>query len=1132
MQFGRAHSIAIYLCLATAQVGTLPALNADSLVQSRKGNGEERAVDLAAVLESRGQAAPADSPTLPKLQQSQTLEFTALLPPASIDESTKETLRSNIRQRDERTARSYRYEGELVALREIPGVFSAGHVDNAPVPSPTPVMLAETTVIAHFSEATADIWKIEIEVLGQDSLSDLEKVDRLNRLADLGLENKLRGILALEWVYPALQNETSGTLLFPTPRLIVELRSGFDEGALAHLPGVRPLRKLRLTESQYLVEIDDYLEHPCDAASRLEAADAVSWVEPDFAQQFSRDHVPNDPLFTNQWHLRNTGQGGGVPGADARLVNAWNTEPGNGSVVIAVIDDGVQLSHPDFAGRIFVNAGDPPGGGDNDGNGYANDTNGWDFYFNDNNPNPILTGPGSHGTSVAGVAAGAGENGLGVAGACLNCRILPVRIFNGGAIATTSAVAEAIRYAGTFAWVLNNSWGGGSPSSSITSAVNFVALSGAGGLGTPVVFSSGNSASGYRSFLISGIPAGTYTFQWVFQKDSSVSAGQDRVWLDNVIFPDGSVETFESCSGLPGGWISNAGAAPWSLSSIETRASSSRGGRCSLRSGVIGNSQFSEVHATRSFGASGALAYQMWASTERNSADGSGPLVLDNGVPPAECYDAGFLNIYDAGLNLIFQGFALCGTWSNQGNPLADGVVAYPANLSNSIAVGAASNFDRRSDYSQWGPELDYVTHSAGGSLGITTTDIVGTNGYSTSDYASSFGGTSSAAPLASGIIGLLLSDQPWLTLSQVRQKLNLGTRKIGTVPYSSGWNNQYGYGALSGEALLGGAPGPCVASSSTLCLNQSRFRVRVNWRTPQGQTGTGQAIPYTTDSGFFWFFNNTNLEMMIKVLNACVAPWNKFWVFHAATTNVEYTLTVTDTVTGAVKTYYNPMNHAATTVLDTSAFATCSATAGEPESAETLAASAAFDAFSASELSESVDSQAAQKVMRELADLEAAFAARTGAPVDPNSTGARSELLGLQEEIAEHGEANPAPEGGPLACTNLPQALCLNSSRFRATVNWRTPQGQSGAGQAIPYTSDSGFFWFFQNTNLEMMIKVLNACVAPWNRYWVFHAATTNVEYTLTVTDTQTGQVRTYFNPLNHAATTILDTQAFATCP
>jgi len=1057
---------------------------------------------------------------MPQLRQSQTLETTALLPPASIDESTKETLRSNIRQRADQTARSYRYQGELVALREVPGVFSAGHDDNAPEPSPTPVMLAETTAIAHFSEATADVWKIEIAVLGQDSLSDLEKVDGLNRLADLGLENELRRILPVDWVYPALQNEASGTLLFPTPRLIVELRPGFDEAALAHLPGVRPVRKLRLTDSQYLVEVTDYLEHPCDAALRLGSADGVSWVEPDFVQQFSRDHVPNDPLFTNQWHLRNTGQGGGVLGADARLVNAWNTERGNGSAVIAIIDDGVQLSHPDFAGRIFVNAGDPPGGGDNDGNGFPNDTNGWDFYFNDNNPNPILTGPGSHGTSVAGVAAGAGGNSLGIAGACLNCRILPVRIFNGASVASTSAVAEAIRYAGSFAWVLNNSWGGGSPASSITSAVNTVAVGGAGGLGTPVVFSSGNSASGYLSFLVSGIPAGTYTFQWVFQKDSTVTAGQDRVWLDNVVFPDGSVETFESCSGLPGGWISNVGAAPWSSSSIETRASSSRGGRCSLRSGVIGNSQFSEVHVTRSFGTSGALAYQMWASTERNSADGSGPLVLDNGVPPAECYDAGFLNIYDAGLNLIFQGFVLCGTWSNQGNPLADGVVAYPASLSNSIAVGAASNFDRRSDYSQWGPELDYVAHSAGGSLGITTTDIVGTNGYSTSDYSSSFGGTSSAAPLASGVIGLLLSDQPWLTLSQVRQKLNLGTRKIGTVPYSSGWNNQYGYGALSGEALLGGAPGPCVASGSTLCLNQSRFRVRVNWRTPQGQTGSGQAIPFTTDSGFFWFFQNSNLEMMIKLLNGCTIN-NRFWAFHAATTNVEYELTVMDSITGEVKTYFNPLGRPAVTTLDTQAFASCGASASYPDPADFESALGIDPAQDHTfENPDFLDRLAAEALLTEI-DVESTKSRNELLEVSSNST------AGTHLGAAEQAE----PDDATLACSNQPQALCLNNSRFRVTVNWRTPQGQTGQGQAIPYTSDSGFFWFFNNANLEMMIKVLNGCTIN-SRYWAFHAATTNVEYTLTVTDTQTGQVRTYFNPLNRPAATVLDTAAFATCP
>ena len=79
--------------------------------------------------------------------------------------------------------------------------------------------------------------------------------------------------------------------------------------------------------------------------------------------------------------------------------------------------------------------------------------------------------------------------------------------------------------------------------------------------------------------------------------------------------------------------------------------------------------------------------------------------------------------------------------------------------------------------------------------------------------------------------------------------------------------------------------------------------------------------------------------------------------------------------------------------------------------------------------------------------------------------------------------------------------------------------------------TNDSAVLWFFNASNLEMLIKVLNACQVN-NRYWVFFAATTNVELHLTVTDTQTGQVRTYFNPLDKAALPVQDTSAFATCP
>jgi hypothetical protein len=84
-----------------------------------------------------------------------------------------------------------------------------------------------------------------------------------------------------------------------------------------------------------------------------------------------------------------------------------------------------------------------------------------------------------------------------------------------------------------------------------------------------------------------------------------------------------------------------------------------------------------------------------------------------------------------------------------------------------------------------------------------------------------------------------------------------------------------------------------------------------------------------------------------------------------------------------------------------------------------------------------------------------------------------------------------------------------------------------------LPSAPDSGLFYFFGPANIEMLIKVLNACVPELgNRFWVFYAATTNVELTLTVTDTQTGRVKVYFNPLNQTAVPVQDVNAFATCP
>ena len=128
-------------------------------------------------------------------------------------------------------------------------------------------------------------------------------------------------------------------------------------------------------------------------------------------------------------------------------------------------------------------------------------------------------------------------------------------------------------------------------------------------------------------------------------------------------------------------------------------------------------------------------------------------------------------------------------------------------------------------------------------------------------------------------------------------------------------------------SAATTATPAPCVESATTLCLANGRFQVKMVWRAPGGPAAAATAIPleFAPESGLFYFVSPSNIEVLVKVLNACVpALGNKYWVFFAATTNVEFALTVIDTQTGAVKVYTNPANTPAVPVQDTNAFATC----------------------------------------------------------------------------------------------------------------------------------------------------------------------------------------------------------------
>jgi hypothetical protein len=131
-------------------------------------------------------------------------------------------------------------------------------------------------------------------------------------------------------------------------------------------------------------------------------------------------------------------------------------------------------------------------------------------------------------------------------------------------------------------------------------------------------------------------------------------------------------------------------------------------------------------------------------------------------------------------------------------------------------------------------------------------------------------------------------------------------------------------FGAYTLTLQCGAAP-LCTADATTLCLNNGRFRVQATYATAAGQTGSGMAVPQTSDTGLFWFFSATNIEVIIKVVNACTfAAGPRYWVFAGGLTNVQVVLTVTDTSNGMMRIYTNPQSTAFAPIQDTDAFATC----------------------------------------------------------------------------------------------------------------------------------------------------------------------------------------------------------------
>ena len=409
-----------------------------------------------------------------------------------------------------------------------------------------------------------------------------------------------------------------------TNRLAVKLRAGADAAAFAARHGIADRGPLASSPSWRIFETTG-VARALEVFAAAGADAAAAQVAPQLRRKQSKRLVPNDPLFSSQWHLRNTT----TPGLDVNVVSVWDTWKGNG-VRIGIVDDGLQVTHPDLSPNVDT----------------VNDHDWNDATPNDPSPDVAVD---HHGTSCAGVAAGRGNNSLGISGAAPEATLVGLRLI-GGAGGTDQDEAEASNWSSNIIQLKSNSWG-----------------------------------------------------------------------------PDDDGLTLE-------------GPGPLMAAALENAVNTGRNGLGTVF---------------------------LWAA-------GNGG---------------------DVGDNSNYDGYA---------------------NSRYTIAVAAVANDGTQSYYSEPGANVLIAAPSDGGTLGITTTDITGTNGYNNgtlipdANYTNDFGGTSSACPLAAGVVALVLQSKPTLGWRDVQEILLRSATKIHAadtdwVNNGAGFhfNQKYGAGLINAQAAV-----------------------------------------------------------------------------------------------------------------------------------------------------------------------------------------------------------------------------------------------------------------------------------------------------------------------------------------
>jgi len=524
------------------------------------------------------------------------------------------------------------------------------------------------------------------------------------------------------------------------------------------------------------------------AINKLEADPAVVNAEPNYI--YDTNYTPNDPSFSNQWYLSNTGQTikgqAGTPGADIKASTAWDITTG-GDTTVAIIDTGIDFSHPDLASKIWQNVDEIAGNGvDDDGNGYIDDragyntagisqlsANTWWYFGRESNGRVAqsIKGTGEPLTHVGILAAKAGSPSVNID--------VSVRAALTGPNLSTATIAPG---------EIGSSFG------AVYKQLNTPVRLTSGQTYYVVIETNGADVNNYYGL------ADNYSLGSGYRADPYVDGVEH--WYENGAWRDYPGDDFF--------FTTNPNAVAKDDNGHGTHVGGTIGAQSNNGVGVSGISQGAKIMPLKAGTSDGSLTNaSIIEAIYYATNNGAKVINMSFGGSGQSSLTIAAVNYAHA------NGVTLVAAAGNSGGTS----MSYPAGYNNVIGVGATTNRDAKASFSTYNSSVDI---SAPGQYVYATmpTYAVGLNNYGYAQNYDFLSGTSMAASIAAGVAALLRSHDPALSPDQVEAALKANADDLG----AAGRDDSFGSGRVNALRTLGGnsSPGatPSATISATIAIN------------------------------------------------------------------------------------------------------------------------------------------------------------------------------------------------------------------------------------------------------------------------------------------------------------------------